>query len=184
MVNCGLKPCGKGWPIQHHRNPPKPLLPTSYRYHPAAKVSRCSSLCMKASRLIILSKKWLKAGVRKMFAGQRQFAAARTNILPVTARPLLRFYAGKPASTSACGQSGISLPSRSLFLQPTLSSFYVQHFDDAVRPDHALGNPGKKTIAVQVVKPVHIQLTGYQLMQENALGRSPLNMLMAIACRH
>ena len=54
----------------------------------------------------------------------------------------------------------------SFFLYHQFSIMHRKHFDDPVITNHTFGNPGKKTISVEIIHPVHIQLTGYQLMQK------------------
>ena len=43
---------------------------------------------------------------------------------------------------------------------------YGQHFDDAVVPDDPFVHPCEKTVSGQVIHPIHVQLTGHQLVQK------------------
>ena len=44
--------------------------------------------------------------------------------------------------------------------------YHVQHFNDTCRTDIAFCNSGIERITSQIVKSVHVQLTGYQLMKK------------------
>ena len=43
---------------------------------------------------------------------------------------------------------------------------HIQHFHDACRTDAAFAHAGEKTVALQIIQPVHIQLTADQLIEE------------------
>src|SRR5690606_17358405 len=39
----------------------------------------------------------------------------------------------------------------------------VKHIDNAIETNHTLGHTGKKAIPIQIIHPVDVELTGYQL---------------------
>ena len=53
-----------------------------------------------------------------------------------------------------------------LFLHHQFPIVYGEHFDDAVIPDDPLVDPGEKTVPVEVVHAVHVQLAGDELVEE------------------
>src|SRR5690606_25110576 len=54
-----------------------------------------------------------------------------------------------------------------LLLHDKLIVDHIKHFYDAIETDHTLGNTGKKAISAQVIHPVDIKLTGYQLVEKS-----------------
>src|SRR5690554_4172469 len=69
---------------------------------------------------------------------------------------------------------------------------HIKHLNNAIEANHPFGNPGKKTVPVEVIHTIGIKLTRYQLMQksfrvfvvENSLGHSESASKMPVKLVH
>ena len=56
-----------------------------------------------------------------------------------------------------------------LFFHHQIAILHIQHMYQSIHAHNPLTHPGIKTVAHQIIQPIHIQLTGNQLMQKRFL---------------